>query len=109
MNRNTVRWIVAALLLLAMALGLSCPSIVEAEGVKLPMDFTKGGVKTDTEKWTYDGKTPVAYSDSTIEVTSEKSSVTAKVKGKSVKHEVWVIRIKIQDASQLRTAVSKDS
>ena len=109
MNRNTVRWIVAALLLLAMALGLSCPSIVEAEGVKLPMDFTKGGVKTDKENWTYDGKTPIGYSDSTIEVTSEKSSVTAKVKGKNVKHEVWVIRIKIQDPSQLRTAVSKDT
>ena len=109
MNRNTLRWIIAVLMLLALALGLSCPSIVEAEGVKLPMDFTKGGVKTDKENWTYDGKTPVAYSDSTIEVTSEKSSVTAKVKGKSVKHEVWVIRIKIKDASQLRTAVSKDT
>ena len=110
MKRNTVRWIAAVLLLLALAAGLSCPSIVEAEeATKLPMDFTKGGVKTDKDKWTYDGKTPVAYSDSTIEVTSEKSSVTAKVKGKNVKHEVWVIRIKIQDASQLRTAVSKDT
>ena len=109
MKRNTLRWIIAVLMLLALALGLSCPSIVEAEGVKLPMDFTKGGVKTDKENWTYDGKTPIAYSDSTIEVTSEKSSVTTKVKGKSVKHEVWVIRIKIQDASQLRTAVSKDT
>lgn len=110
MNRNLIRWIAAVLLLLAMAAGLSCPSIVEAEGtVKLPMDFTKGGVKTEKEKWTYDGKIPVAYSDSTIEVTSEKSSVTAKVKGKSVKHEVWVVRVKIQDPSQLRTAVSKDT
>ena len=107
--KNTVRWVIAVLLLMALALGLSCPSIVEAEGVQLPLDFTKGGVKTDKEKWTYDGKTPMAYSDSTIEVTSEKSSVTEKVKGKSVKHEVWVIRIKIQDVSQLRTAVSKDT
>ena len=110
MNRNMIRWIAAVLLLLAIAAGLSCPSIVEAEEVvKLPMDFTKGGVKTEKENWTYDGKIPVAYSDSTIEVTTEKSSVTAKVKGKSVKHEVWVIRVKIQDASQLRTAVSKDT
>ena len=110
MNRNLIRWIAAVLLLLAMAAGLSCPSIVVAEdAVKLPMDFTKGGVKTEKEQWTYDGKLPVAYSDSTIEVTSEKSSVTAKVKGKSVKHEVWVVRVKIQDASQLRTAVSKDT
>ena len=107
--KNTVRWVIAVLLLIALALGLSCPSIVEAEGAKLPLDFTKGSVKTDKDKWTYDGKTPIAYSDSTIEVTSEKSSVTAKIKGKNVKHEVWVIRIKIQDASQLRTAVSKDT
>ena len=109
MNRNTVRWMIAVLMLLALALGLSCPSIVEAEGAKLPLDFTVGGMKTDKENWTYDGKIPTGYQDSTIEVTSEKSSVTAKVKGKSVKHEVWVIRIKIQDASQLRTAVSKDT
>ena len=108
--KNTVHWVIAVLLLIALALGLSCPSIVVAEdAVKLPMDFTKGGVKTEKEKWTYDGKIPVAYSDSTIEVTSEKSSVTAKVKGKSVKHEVWVVRVKIQDPSQLRTAVSKDT
>jgi len=109
MNRNTVRWIIAVLLLAALAFGLSCPSIVEAEGAKLPLDFTKGGVKTDMEKWTYDGKIPIAYSDSTIEVTSEKSYVTVKVKGKNVKHEVWVLRIKIQDPTQLRTAVSKDT
>ena len=109
MNRNTIRWVVAVLMLLALALGLSCPAIVEAESVKLPMDFTKGGVKTDKENWTYDGKIPTAYKDSTIEVTSEKSSVTAKVKGKNVKHEVWVVRIRIQDPSQLRTAVSKDT
>ena len=109
MNRNIVRWIIAVLMLLALALGLSCPSIVEAESIRLPMDFTEGGRETKAENWTYDGKLPVGYSDSTIEVTSEKSSVTAKVKGKNVKHEVWVIRIKIQDASQLRTAVSKDT
>ena len=48
--KNTVRWVIAVLLLIALALGLSCPSIVEAEGAKLPLDFTKGGVKTDKEK-----------------------------------------------------------
>ena len=53
MKRNTVRWIAAVLLLLALAAGLSCPSIVEAEeATKLPMDFTKGGVKTDKDKCT---------------------------------------------------------
>ena len=110
MKRNTLRWIITVLMLLALALGLSCPSIVEAEEAKtLPLDFTAGGRETKAENWTYDGKTPVGYSDSTIEATSEKSHVTLKVKGKSVKHEVWVIRIRIKDVSQLRTAVSKDT
>ena len=109
MNRNTIRWIAAVLLLLALAFGLSCPSIVEAEGAKLPLDFTQGGMKTEKENWTYDGKTPIGYKDPTIEVTSEKGQVTATVRGKKVKHETWVIRIRIQDPSQLRTAVSKDT
>ena len=63
MNRNTVRWIVAVLMLLALAFGLSCPSIVEAEGAKLPLDFTVGGSKTDKTDWEYDGKIPVGYKD----------------------------------------------
>lgn len=109
MNRNTIRWILAVLMLLALALGLSCPSIVEAEGTSLPLDFTEGGKPTLKENWEYDGKTPRAYKDSTIEVTSEKGSVTVPVRGKKVKHETWVVRIKIQDPSQLRTAVSKDT
>ncbi|MCR5565327.1 MAG: phosphodiester glycosidase family protein [Clostridiales bacterium] len=109
---NRIRWIIAILLLLALALGLACPSIVEAEGAKLPMDYTKGGVKTTEENWSYDGKLPVAYKDSTIEVTSESGQVVLPAlakRPKGVKHETWVIRIRIQDASQLRTAVSKDT
>lgn len=112
MNRNTVRWIVAVLMLLALGFGLSCPSIVEAEGAKLPLDFTVGGSKTDKTDWEYDGKIPVGYKDDTIEVTSEKGSVVLPAKTyrkKNVKHETWVVRIKIQDASQLRTAVSNDT
>jgi exopolysaccharide biosynthesis protein len=107
MKHNVVRWIIAVLMLAALALGLSSPSI--AEGGKLPLDFTQGGTKPKDENWTMDGKTAVGYKDSTIEVTSEKGSVTTKVKGKNVKHETWIIRIKIKDPSQLRTAVSKDT
>ena len=109
MNRNTVRWAIAVLMLLALALGLSCPSIVEAESLSLPLDFTQGGTPTLKENWTYDNKTPVAYKDSTIEVTATKGSVTLKVRKKTIKHETWVVRIKIQDPSQLRTAVSRDT
>ena len=55
MKGNTVRWIIAVLMLMALTLGLSCPSIVEAEGAKLPLDFTVGGSKTDKADWKYDG------------------------------------------------------
>ena len=106
---NTIRWIIAAVLALALALGLTCPSIVEAEGAQLPLDYTQGGKPPKAEGWTMDGKTPVGYKDSTIEVTTETGKVTYKVKGKKVAHPYWVVRIKIQDPTQLRTAVSKDT
>ena len=112
MKGNTVRWIIAVLMLATLTLGLSCPAIVEAEGAKLPLDFTVGGSKTDKADWEYDGKTPIGYKDDTIEVTSVKGSVTlpgASKRKKNVKHETWVVRVKIQDATQLRTAVSKDT
>lgn len=110
MNRNSIRWIIAILLLAALALGLSSPSI--AEGGKLPLDFTQGGTKPKDDNWEMDGKTAVGYKDSTIEVTSEKSYVVPPAlegRKKGVKHEVWTVRIKISDATQLRTAVSKDT
>ena len=111
MNRNTVRWIVAVLMLLALGFGLSCPSIVEAEGAKLPLDFTEGGYPARPDGWTFaeDGETPVLYEDPTIQVTMTKGEITLTVKGKKVKHETWVARIRIQDVSQLRTAASNDS
>ena len=107
---KTLRWIIAILMLLALALGLSSPSI--AEGGKLPLDFTQGGTKPKEDNWTMDGKTAIGYKDSTIEVTSEKSfKVLPALEGrkKGIKHEVWVVRIRISDATQLRTAVSKDT
>ena len=110
MERNTVRWIIAVLMLLALTLGLSCPSI--AEGGKLPLDFTQGGREPKKDNWTMDGKTAVGYKDSTIEVTSEKSFEVLPAlekRKKGVKHEIWVIRIRISDPTQLRTAVSKDT
>lgn len=109
MNRNVIRWIIAVVLLAALALGLSCPSVVEAEGTALPMDYTVGGTKPKEDNWTFDGKTPTGYSDSTIEVTTESGKVALKVRGKKVDHPYWVVRIKIKDPSQLRTAVSKDT
>ena len=104
---NAIRWVITALMILALTLGLFCPSIVEAEA--LPLDFTAGGTEPKADNWTYEGKTPVGYQDSTILVTAEQGQVVLSVKGKKVKHETWVVRIKIVDPSQLRTAVSKDT
>ena len=110
MVNRFVRWLIVVFMLIALTLGLSYPSIVSAEGISpLPLDYTHGGFKTKEDNWVYDGKTPVSYKDSSIEVISEKGSVTHKIKGKNVKHETWVVRIKIKDPSQLRTAVSQDS
>lgn len=108
MNRNTVRWIIAVLLLAALALGLSSPSVAE-EAKKLPLDYTEGGYPARPGGWTHaeDG-TPLEYDDSTIHVSVTKGEVVFPVKGKNVKHETFVIRIKIQDVSQLRTAASND-
>ncbi|MBR4896995.1 MAG: hypothetical protein IKZ41_11230 [Clostridia bacterium] len=45
MNQNTVRWIIAVLMLMDLAFGLSCPSIVEAEGAKLPADVDYSAIR----------------------------------------------------------------
>ena len=110
MKAEWVRWIAIAVMLMLLAAGLSSPAIGGAEGA-LPLDYTQGGKETKAENWVYDedGKTPVAYRDSTIEMTAEKGGITLKVKGKKTRHETWVVRIRIQDPSQLRTAVSKDT
>ena len=110
MKASVVRWVIAVLLLVCLALVLSAPAEAEESGAPvLPLDFTQGGTKTKEAGWTYDGNLPVAYHDSTIDMTVERDSVTLKIKGKKVKHETFVVRIKIADPTQLRTAVSRDT
>ncbi|MBQ6173314.1 MAG: phosphodiester glycosidase family protein [Clostridia bacterium] len=109
MKASILRWTLAVLMLLCLALTVAAPAMAEESTPALPLDFTQGGTKTKEANWTYEGKNPVAYSDSTIEMTVEQGSVTLKVKGKQVKHETFVVRIRIADVSQLRTAVSKDT
>ncbi len=107
---NVLRWVIAAVMLLSLALLVCAPALAEeAQAAVLPLDFTQGGTKPKEANWTYEGKLPVAYHDSTIDMTVEQGSITVKVKGKQVKHETFVIRVRIADVSQLRTAVSKDS
>ena len=111
MKANVFRWVVTVLLLMGLALGLSFPSYGMAEGYgKLDLDYTKGGTPVKENCWYYDDEGQVvSYQDSTIKVGVEKGEIVKKVKGKNVKHETWVIRIRINDATQLRAAVSKDT
>ncbi|MBR3494106.1 MAG: phosphodiester glycosidase family protein [Clostridia bacterium] len=108
---NVLRWILTGLLLAALALTLAGPAVAEEPAAPaLPLDFTRGGTAPKEDNWVFDSdKTPIAYEDSTIRMSVEKGSVTLTVKGKKVKHETFVVRIKIGDVSQLRTAVSKDT
>ena len=112
MNRNLLRWILTALIALALIFMLSCPYIAGAEGV-LPSDYKEGGKPAKADGWVFENKLPVSYEDSTIRVTFEKLEVkhtlTGPNQGKKVKDEAWIVRIKIKDPSQLRAAVSKDT
>ena len=113
MHRNILRWIIVAIMIIALVFTLSCPYIAQAEGV-LPLDFLEGGKPLKGENWTFEGKLPVSYEDSTISVTFERDEIThilssGSSQGKKVKDETWVVRIKIKDVSQLRTAVATDS
>lgn len=114
MNRSVIRWILVALMALSLVLTLSCPYIAYAEGT-LPLDYLEGGKAPKDEGWTFDENGyPLSYQDSTIEVTFEheafEHTLTAgQNKGSKAKNdEWWVVRIKIRDVSQLRTAVAKN-
>ena len=114
MNRKTIRRIPAALLAAALLFLLACPASVNAEGAVLPLDYREGGKPLKAEGWVFEGKNPVSYEDSTIKVTFEREEVThllycGNAAGETVTDESWIVRIKIQDPSQLRTAISRDT
>ena len=114
MNHNTIRWIITAIFLILLAFLLSCPYIAQAEGATLPPDYREGGKPLKADGWTFDGKYPVSYEDSTIRVTFQREIISHELhygpkKGETAEDESWVVRIKIQDASQLRTAVAMDT
>lgn len=114
--KNTVRWIIAVLMLIALALGLSAPSMAEESASKLPMDFRLGGYPPKPDGWNIEkddksGKILSAqYEDPTISVTITRGEIPNPVKGKKDKTlETYVVRIRISDVSQLRTAASNDN
>lgn len=114
MNHNAFRWIITAIFLLLLVFLLSCPYIAGAEGAKLPMDYLEGGKPPKADGWTFDGKYPVSYEDSTIQVSFEREIISHELycgpkEGEIAEDESWVVRIKIQDVSQLRTAIAMDT
>ena len=114
MNHNVFRWIITAFFLFMLVFLLSCPYIAGAEGAKLPMDYLEGGKPPKADGWTFDGKYPVSYKDSTIQVTFEREMITHELycgpkEGEIAEDESWVVRIKIQDVSQLRSAIAMDT
>ena len=109
MNKmSALRWIIVILMLVFIATMVSSPALADEN--MLPLDYTEGGKKPKETAWSYDDSgNENGYQDSTIEMSLERGNITLTVKGKKVKHETVVIRVKIQDVSQLRTAVSKDT
>ena len=121
MSRNILRWILAAVMILSLALTLSYPYSSSAELVAengaLPLSMKEGGMPWKEENWTFADekkKEPLSYEDSTIKVTFEHGELAHRLPsgpyaGKSVKDETWVVLIKINHVSQLRTAFSRDN
>ena len=94
MKRSILRWVICALLLCGMALTISSPGL--AEVTPLPLDQTVPGNPAKPEGWVNEEE----YEDESIHVTTEHSNV-GKVK-------TSIVRVKIADPSQIRTAMSKD-
>lgn len=126
MNRSLVRWILVVLMGLALTLVLSSPNMAEAELVAengiLSMNIKEGGIPPLEDNWTFQPDKnekkkethPASYEDSTIKVTLEQDYITHKLvsgphKGSKQTDEAWIVRIKINHVSQLRTAFAQDT
>lgn len=95
MNKNIFRWIAAAALLVLIPLFLSSPAV--AEVVPLPLEQTVPGNPAIESGWVSEEE----YHDPSIDVTTEHQMVK--------KLPTSIVRIKISDPSQIRTAMSEDS
>lgn len=96
-------WVLTAVFLLLFAFVISSPSLAE-EAYTLPLDISVPGQAMNPDGWNADF---TEYEDPTIHITVEKGSVTPKTKRKEL--ETLIIRIKIQDPSQMRTAMSGET
>ncbi len=95
MKRSLVCGIVCALMLCCLAFLIASPAL--AEVTPLDLDQTVPGNPAKEDGWLSDEE----YQDESIHVTVEHSTV-GKVK-------TSIVRVKIADASQIRTAMSKDN
>lgn len=101
MKTSLVRMIAAVLMILSLALLISSPAL--AEVVPLPLDQTVPGRPAKPEGWSSD----TDYQDESINVTTEFRTVYAEKCKKEIPSVV--IRVKIADPSQIRTAMSFDN
>lgn len=95
MKTNVIRWIAVALMLCTLAFTISSPAL--AEVTPLPLDQLTPGRPPLESGWLSDTE----YQDPSIHVTVEYQTV------KKVKCSI--VRVKIADPSQIRTAMSEDS
>ena len=114
MIRNTVRRMMTAVTILTLVLAAVLPCLSYAEGTALPLDFRAGGKPPKADGWVFEDGLPVSYQDSTIQVSFEREIITHELfcgwsTGEIADDEAWIVRIKIQDVSQLRTAVAMDT
>ena len=98
---NVIRWVLTALMLLAMCLCVASPAL--ADVVPLPLDQMVPGNPAREDGWLSEDE----YQDESIHVTVEHQDV--KLKGMPKKVNCSIVRIKIVDPSQIRTCMSEDS
>lgn len=134
MKNVTIRWVVIAVLLAAMTLVVSSPALADA----LPLDMLTPGMPAQESGWTITdakeagaGQKILKYSSKTREwnltdsdapasaydwaryedptITVETSFMTVRPAYKATNLPVSIVRIKVADPSQIRTAMSFDS
>lgn len=101
MKANVVRWCLAVLMLLGMALFLSSPAVAEVRPIPLDMKAHGAPDPRQGQKW------DTEYEDESIQV--QIYSADRKPKSSLTKITAHWAHIKIADPSQLRTAMSNDS
>lgn len=102
MKANLIRWIIAAVMLAAMALLVSSPALAEVQ--PLPLDIKEHGFTPLKSGWSSNN---LEYKDESIEV--HYGSGSRKAKSSAGKVTCRWVTIQIADPTQLRTTMSNES